>query len=462
MRKALIEATLASLHDCTQMKSVTGVDIDANVPAGGSAAFAVKVGNGKWRKFADGAWADLTTQKLTADSLLAEGNTQEEIEALGKAELTPFVGMNVYFAVALASGDESPSIKSITVNGISAAIAYKESIESDVYKLSPDSVAIVGLDADKAERNGGTVDVYATFFNNGEWSEYKNIEHIGAVRGKAVKFKSNLVVTKIGTSTARLTSVQASHHADTVTEFSEGTCECVTIPFNFVNDISEAHLIVKHGNAKDNLIKAYIAFHRGAHYVQGERIATGAGRIQIADLAHTENLAGYGFKLYFDGEEQDPSVYWFSPQDGQVTFNAPAESKVTCDYIYGWSVEDWHEMGSDIVVPDKDDPTLVSAHFDYAGGESGTAGEVKVELIQQNGTETEALGIANGDMTGYTLSHKAKPHTISVTPSNAEWTYNESTNILAVRATEGSTLSVTYDWYAGTNFIESLACVFNQ
>jgi hypothetical protein len=201
--------------------------------------------------------------------------------------------------------------------------------------------------------------------------------------------------------------------------------------------------------------------------VTGEVLGTGDGAQHTVKLAHTDNLASHGFLLYFDGNVQSAATYSYSPTDGQVTYTAPKGETVTTDYIYGWSAETFVPMTHDTQYPDKNDNSLVDDQYDYVATKDtdpkGSVGAVKVSLKQNTGTEKNvALGTATGEQQSFKLAHHAKPETIVVTPETAVWKYKDNTDVLLVAGSKGDSLTVSYDWAARTNYLESLACIFNE
>jgi hypothetical protein len=123
-------------------------------------------------------------------------------------------------------------------------------------------------------------------------------------------------------------------------------------------------------------------------------------------------------------------------------------------------------MVHDTEYPDKDDNNLVDDQFDYAAGEGdprGSVGTVRVTLTQKTGTvRNEALGTGTGTQQSFKLAHHAKAETITVTPAGATWRYKDNTDVLLVTAPQGAAISVSYDWAARTNYLESIACIFNE
>ena len=477
MRTALVKTNTATAIDLENYSTVTGLAIVSEEPAGTAAGYVLALDDGAWQMYDtnQGAWVDVATQALTASSVLAEGNTKAELLALTATQLDRFAGHAVHIAVAMSQSDTTlniPSLTSVKFIGQSNDRLTKKTVESPEISLTEldADVEILDITVDKEEVAGGGVAVKAaTKDKDGNWSEYVDFENLltsPATVAKAIKFKGVLTSPDPGNSSATLRSVSIKHRTDNVAVFSEGTGVCLTKTYNFVNPISRAHLMVKHPIVQDTEISAQIALRETPNTVAGEVLGTGTGAQQTVTLAHTENLASHNFALYFDGVKQSAAVYSYSPTDGQVTFTAPEGASVTADYIYGWTDEVFVDMVHDTEYPDKDDNNLVDDQFDYAAGEGdprGSVGTVRVTLTQKTGTvRNEALGTGTGTQQSFKLAHHAKAETITVTPAGATWRYKDNTDVLLVTAPQGAAISVSYDWAARTNYLESIACIFNE
>lgn len=478
MRTALIKTTAASRLDCSTMSTVSSINIDATIPTGCALYVVTKTANGNWQKYntATNKWADVATQNLTPNSVILEGNTKAEIEALNSTALAPIGGKVVNFTVALKMDDtatEPPSISAITVSGKTGATVTTEKIESDVIPLSASgksAVDILDIKVDKEESNGGTVDVKASIQTiGGNWSDYKDYtEYLTAAptQALAIKFQAILKAPTVGSSVATLKSVTINHRTDSVAVFSEGSGVLVSKTYNFVNNITQAHLMIKHPLIKDTSFTAEIALRKPPTTVTGEALGTGNGARQTFTLKNKEGLASHGFALYFDGAKQDASKYAYSPTDGHVSCTAPDGVAVTADYIYGWSAEKFVPMTKDTIYPDKDDNNFVDEQFDYIAAKPtdpiGSVGTIRVNIIQGTGTvKDEVLGTATGESQAFTLAHHAKEETLKVAGAKS-YKYNPNIDVLQVTGEKGAVISVSYDWAARPNYAESEVCVFNE
>ena len=477
--QALVTTTVASEADSSAFPKVTGLAVTATEPEGTQVKILTRT-NGTWQKYSatKSAWEDAETQELTPASVLAEGNTPTELNALEEAAFSAFTGKKFNFAVGLeTTNDTQPAIDSIAVKGETTAQQTEKTVFADTLTLNDEgAVEILEITPVTETSNGGKVQILASILDStGNWTEYADYTSYvtsPATTAQAIRFKYVLTAPTIGTSTASVTSISVKHRTDSVAVFSEGTGVCITKTRNFVSDINRAHLIVKHPVVPDTEFTAEVSLRPATKTVTGEVLGTGTGAAQTFTLQNTENLASHGFALYFDGEKQESGTYSFSPSDGQATCTAEEGVSITADYIYGWTTETFQPMTHDAQYPDRDDNSLVFDQFDYIyakeGDQKGSIGCARVNLIQKTGTvKSEALGTATGTLQSVKLAHHAKPETISVAADGEEleksaWKFKDNTDILQVTAKKGATLAASYRWAARPVYIEDLTCFFNE
>lgn len=234
--------------------------------------------------------------------------------------------------------------------------------------------------------------------------------------------------------------------------------------FAFDYEIDRAHMTVKHENIPDAEITAEMAVRHDAQVVKGEIIGIGNGASQTVTLANTFRVSSFGFNLYFDGVKQN-SGFTFSPTDGKVTFTAGNNAVVQADYVYSFNPEEWVEMHKARTYPDVKNPDRATTQFHFAAdvNHTGKVAAVRLKLKQNSGTVTnEIIGTGNGTAQGFKLPHHATAGTISVSPSNATWTYKENLDTVIINAPSTQTIKISYKWKARPFKIDSFAVIFNE
>jgi len=477
-KQTLIITTTANRADVSSFPTLTGFSVVETTPNGTSTRYLVKTSDDSatWKAYdaSSSTWKDVATQDITASSVMSEGMSKTALEAVPASAMTGFVGKSIDIAAAMqTTNDTQPTITSVTVKGESGATVTNQTTDLPMIDTTGDdrkATEILNIEVTKTESDGGTATVLASIRDeSGSWSEYQEYKTYltsPATTATGIKFRVVQAVQTAGMGSSTVTSIAVKHRMDSVATFSEGTGVCVTKTYNFVNNISRAHLMVKHPLVDDTEVTAQIALRQSPTTVTGEVLGTGNGSSQTVKLANTTGLASHNFVLYFDGVQQAASSYSFSPTDGQVTFTADDGVAVTADYVYGWSKETWVDFTHDTVYPDKNDNTLVDDQFDYIAGDNdpkGSVGTVRVSLIQKTGKEKDvALGTGNGKAQSFKLAHHAKYETIDVKPAAATWKFKDNTDVLTITAKDGEAISVSYSWAARPNYLESIACIFNE
>lgn len=473
MAKTILLTTTPA--NCTSVTGLHGVKIKAvtTEPSGTNIKFAVQLDSGNWQKWGGSSWTPLSTQAITGASLAAEGNTATELGSADASSFSSAKTINIAAALTVGSKGELPTISSFDIEGTTGGVLTAKTILSDAITLTRTgkAVSIIDITADTAATNGGSVDVLASIQDdNGSWQDYvayKSLVTTPEKKAKAIKFKAVLHAPTPGVSTAQLVSVTVKHRTDNIAVLSEGTGVCISKTYNFVNNITRAHLILKHPVVPDTDFTAAVSLRKPATTVTGEVLGTGDGASHTYILKNKTGLASHGFILYFDGVKQDPATYSFSPNDGQVTCTANTGVAITADYIYGWTAEQFQEMTHDTAYPDKQDNSIVFDQFDYLAVKPtdlrGSIGCVRVNIIQNTGKVVdEALGTGTGTLQSFKLKHHAKIETIDVKPAGAKWTYRDNTDVLQVTAAVGQPISVSYSWAARPTYIDDLSCFFNE
>lgn len=476
-KQSLLITTTANRADVSDFPTLTGFAVDETTPDGTSTRYLIKTNDDSatWQKYdtSSKAWTDVATQELTPASVMTEGMSKTELEAVPSSAMTGFVGKQIDVAAAMQTkNDSQPTINSVTVKGESGTTLKTETVGYPSITLNDyNAVDILDITVTKKEVGDGKVQVLASIQDaDGNWGEYQDYTtYLGetTTQAKAIKFRAEFSVLTLGTDVATLQSIEIRSRTDNVAVFTEGTSTCVTKTYDFGNVMARAHLVVKHHTVPDTKIAAQIALRNPPQAVKSELLGTGDGVQHTVKLANLTKLASHGFHLYFDGEEQKRDTYSYSPTDGQVTYTAGAGQTVTVDYIYDWEPEKWVDMTYDNSYPDRKDDTLISEQFDYESTSddmpTGSVGTVRVIMTQLEGKETDVLlGTGTGKPVSYKLAHHARVGKIKVTPENAAWRYKENTDYLTVTAAVGEEVKVTYEWVARPLALDSLIAVFDE
>ncbi len=274
-KKALITTTKATAIDCTHIERVTGIKITSAEPLNTLTRFVTRIKGGNWQAFKNGAWSDVDTQDLTAESVITEGNSKTELTALSETELSAFAGKEIDVAVAMqvASGADYPSVSKFEIAGSNSQIK-KDYFYSDVIKLSDNAVGIIDIDAVQTANSGGAVNVYASTRNDaGQWSNYVSYEN-ASNSANAIRFKAEVEIDRPGISIAQLESITIQHLTSSKSGSVEGKSVLVTKPITLADEVSRAHALIRHPVAEDTEFKMSIVFGTSDSFIEMTRIST--------------------------------------------------------------------------------------------------------------------------------------------------------------------------------------------
>ena len=289
-KQTLIITTTANRADVSSFPTLTGFSVVETTPDGTSTRYLVKTSDDSatWQAYdaSSSAWKDVETQDITASSVMNEGMSKTALEAVPASAMTGFAGKSIDIAAAMqTTNDTQPTITSVTVKGESGATVTNQTTDLPMIDTTGDdgkATEIMNIEVSKTEADGGTATVLASIRDSSNnWSEYKEYTNYitsPATTATGIKFRVVQAVQTAGTGSSTVTSIAVKHRMDSVATFSEGTGVCVTKTYNFVNNISRAHLMVKHPLVDDTEVTAQIALRQSPTTVTGEVLWRAAGR----------------------------------------------------------------------------------------------------------------------------------------------------------------------------------------
>ena len=162
-----------------------------------------------------------------------------------------------------------------------------------------------------------------------------------------------------------------------------------TKTLHLANVAKKVHATLVH---KEGLnVKAYVSLRSAGNFVSGENLGTGNGQRQSVTLQHTNGLTNEGFKLYFNGVEQEVSSYSFASGSGLVTFTAPSGVSVKCDYYYNTGAENFVEMTRTATYRNEDKPGMLESQFKYETTTGGNVATLRAEVAGDGRIEEMAV-----------------------------------------------------------------------
>lgn len=438
---------------------VTGFNIAGIEPEKTSRHVAFKVDD-VWNKLTvSSGTAKLTaleTQEITADSIIAEGNTVTELQSV--TDCAPFVGKLVYPAVALyadADAEVMPKF-GMTVNALidTTVNVYTYTDYSQEYAISDgDDISIISLVAETELKGNGKVDITARIKTGGEWSEYMSLNSVQMKQASAIQLKAVYTVQNTdGSDSAKITGVVIKYNtAGAVT--SNATTEIVTVTQRFTNDLTYVHAYCKHKELIDAEINAYCSIRKQPSKRVQYQVGNGTGALKTYTLpdggVNQDTLV-----IYVDGKSI--SDFGYNTETSEITLTADKDAVVSASYEYGWELSDWLKMEQGISqINDSGNYTTEYTYTIPSHDGVYTVTAVKFELARPEGHVTdETIGTGTGRRQMIRLPHIARKETIVC---NGKWSYDYDNQRLTIIAPENEPIVISYDWIAESPKVYSIA-----
>ena len=471
---ATVSALYTATVDSNGIITLTEKFAGGNTPAVATKAGTIVIGTGTavtsvatWYKLTvTGGIATLTalpTQKITAASVIAEGNSVSEL--MTATSVPPFAGKLIYPAIALSAAayiTAMPTLQLTKINGLSNQDQYTKVEYSQEYDLSECVVYNTNLSASSS--NGGSVIVEASVYSSGTWSDYMTLSALKEKTGDKVKFRFTYTATIIGVSAAQVNYLYV--YIRTNSSVTLGTnADLITKTQDFGTGMMYARLLIKHERFKDAGGKAYINFTDIPLCRENYQIGTGTGEPQTITLTDP-GIDFTSLKLY--ANITYITDFDFNTTLNTITFTSAAGATIFVNYEYGFGKEIWQAMQKGTTQPYQG-KGYDSTDFTYSitGVEKGVS-TIRMVMEKPDGSSTdEYLGVGTGRSQLFFLAHYAKEETITLKQGtqpidNKNWSYDPINKIVTAIALKDTTVSATYQWTAETPKILGYVAAWNQ
>ena len=452
--------------DCTTASEVNGFTITKTIPANCDIRIAFAIDSKIQKLSATGTLTDLLTQSYTTDSILSEGNTVAELEAL--TSIPVFVGKSITPIIAMISPPDAevlPQIK-LALKTKSNQDQYTKVVYSGEYTISTGEAGMM-YDArlSTAASEGGSVVVEASIKNGETWSEYMPLMSAKNKPANAIKFKATYTATTLGVSSAKINSLLIYCRSNNSVILGTNA-DIITKTQDFGTGMLYARLLVKHERLQDSRIKAYISFTESTFTREKLNIGTGTSDVQTIQL-NDNGIDHSSIRLYFN-LQQDYN-FDYNSELNQITFTAPQDANVFVSYTYGLEPESWQAMqfGS---TQKYNNTNYYSSDFTYevsAGTEKGVSA-IRIVLEKPiNSSKDATLGTGTGRQQIFILDHYAQPETLIIKATGLElprsvWNYDDVNKILTIVAPKDAQLTYDCVWNAETPVVKGFVCAWNE
>ena len=440
--------------------SINGITFEGIEPANTSRHIVFKVDD-TWNKLTgDGNLEPLTTQDIDKDSVIAEGNTIAEVEAL--TDIPAFVGKLIYPAIALYASEKAEVMPTfgMTVNAeIDTTVdVYTKTAYSQEFVLhNKRDVLVKSISVDSNTKGNGKITLkarYATFDETAsteegaglteKWSDYVDLLSVINVKCHKLQIKADYQVSITdGSDSATLNDVVITYAKDVVAK-ADGTTDLVTLTEKFTNDLTYVHAYIKHKELIDADLKAYVRLQKTPQKADFKLIGYGTGarktyKVTDSGINQDSLMVYVNGKVVYDFD--------FNTETSEITLVADVDVPINATYEFGWELFNYVEMQKG--VSQINDSGAYTTEYSYtipAHDGEYTVTAIKYELIRPEGKATnEVIGVGTGKRQIIQLPHFARKETIQC---NGKWSYDYDSKRLTVIAPADTDIVISYDWIA--------------
>lgn len=453
--------------DLSQVDTVEGFSVSGIQPAGTDCRIAI-FANNVWCKvtgFETGSLVPLATQSITIESVLAEGNTVEELKRF--TSLPELAGKKIRLAVALWAEipENAPTIK-LALKCKNANNQYSKTLTSEMYAFAQES-EITAIASKSEIKDGGTLELLAKIRKaDGSESDWNTLTAYKGQLASGIQYKATFSVGAIGTAYAYLSGV-ATEYSPASGIVGAGTVDIISVTENWNIPLASVRMSVRHKRLQDSVLTGYVAFRTSPTSVIGETVGIGMGEMGSYDLANKIGIHQDTVKVYYDSARQY-SGFEVNAASGRIHCTAPAGSVVTVDYEYGWNQETWEPLTN---TGTRQGINYDTTEYRYTRPISAPPASIcatKISLETVSGTsEDEELGTGTGQTRTYLLAHIAKAGTMDlrvdgiVLPASA-WLLAEDGKSVRVSAAKKAVITANYEWISETPIVYQFASLFAE
>lgn len=445
--------------DTTGFTDIGTFTIAGAEPSGSIRRFAFKV-NDTLYKIASG---NLQTLSGSADydNIIANGNVASDIN--GVTLNANLLNKKIYPIIALYSPADAsvmPSAK-ISLSVSNSNDVYEQTVETAELELTDSEDVMPRISeviVDSTTTGYAVVNVTARIYGENGWGEYMAVQSVKDVDARAIQFQIRYTVTAIGgADSARVNKITVKHTTGTSTVAGD-TAEIYSVMRDYGNTLSTCSIAVRHKPLTDSRIGAYVNLAKPPKTRTFLPIGISDGTSQTLILGSNgvpdTGIDQSTLQLFANGNPI--ANFSYNTEVSQVTINIEAGKAITATYNYDVDPEVWHEMTIDVDQQPYDDGTRLT-RLTYSLPEEDIDGQsvtnIRLLLFRNSGTVTdELLGTATGVTQQFVLKHAALADTLEV---NAQFSYNEETQVLTCVAPAGTELLASYDWIGESHTVYS-------
>ena len=458
--------------DTTGQAQINGFSIEGIEPAGSirTAVFKIDDSYYYFPNIVNGEAVPVEfPHEVNIDNLLNYGTSLSDLATI--TSISNWTGLKIYPIIAMqAPNSDAASIPTakIGLKTIASTDQLSKTEETAEYEFASEigvKASIIDVTAKTTTTGSASISIRAMLKNEDEWSSEYQLSELKNLTADAIKFRITYSVSALNSETAKVDQIQVRYSSGGAGAVAGSEAEIVTIEQNYENGIRFAQAVIKHSKLVDGTISAYVSFRSQPLTRSLIEIGSGTGEVYTYNLKpadqedNDEAIDQTSLRIFVDGVEK--TGFNFNSGTSQVTLVAPANSVVVASYNYNVEEEIWRAMDLTHVEPFKESG-LYSSRFEYAMPDIEDGKPiacVKFILDRPVGdVVNESLGLASGLTQIFVLPHKAKIDTIKI--PNAEFSYDEDSQMLRVVGIRGSELTLSYSWVAESQEIDGFTVGF--
>lgn len=431
-----------------------------------------------WFKLdSNGNAVSLDYQDLTCESVLAEGNTLTELQAITDAPA--LAGKYIRYAVAVSCSDSNNVQPAFKLDFQCERDTPQESNEyySPLYEF-PESITVTEIYLINAgetipEIDDGSIHAKLTVYarwndlETNEMTQYVPYKNLVGIQTDKIQYKVTAYVDM-----SSMLQQECSLEGIT-TNYNQGNSisgdnEIYSIVKDWRKNLRHCRILVKHAPLNNNSINTHIAFRVKPQKITGEELGTGTGASTVYSLAHNNGIKLDTVNVYINGVKL-VNGYNVNCEEGTITLQANSGDLITCDYQYGWEAEDWNELKL-YSRESFDEYDLSEYKITLPANTNGTVksmGAVKIGLGAETGTNTlEVIGTGTGQSKTYRLSNPVSDfinvYSNGELLSASNYYLHDDTRYITIAAPSGAELKATYNWVSESPVLYEFSSIFSE
>ena len=454
--------------DTTGQASINGFNIEGSQPAGSirNAVFKIDDEYFYFPTVTDDGNSSpvIFPYEINVDNVLNYGTPVNNLARI--VSIPSWIDKKIFPIIALQAPNTDlasrPSVK-IAIKATASSDLLSRTEETAEFVLSTTAgitPSIIDVTTKTSTTGSASIAIKAFIRVNDEWSNEYDLQSLKNLNADAIKFKITYSVSSLNSESAKVDQIQIRYSVGSSSSVANAEAEIVTITQDYENELRYCQATIRHKKLIDSNIDAYVSFRSSPKYREVIEIGTGTGENQTYNLKPIDQedndpkIDQTSIRLFVDGVEK--TGFNYNVETSQVTLTVPNGSVLTASYQYNIEAETWRQMSLSLTEPYKA-TGWYSSRFEYAlpdEEEGKTIATVKFVLSRPAGSVVnEDKGLATGLTQVFVLPHKAKLETIKI--PNAEFSYDEDSQMLKVVAPRGTNLVLSYDWIGESQEIDA-------